>query len=254
MATVLVSSIEPNAILREALKCAGARCITWPRLYIDAPKDDSRLAEAIGNLFGYDWVILKNLRAAHYFLRALQQQHSPDALDTTRVLAVGQITAEQAIELQIHVDIALDRFATAEICDSVRSYVTDNDVARLNILSPSAQVTRETFEEQFEAAGARIDSVATYQTTPDFDHLVRLKALLAGEAIDCVVFTSADEIDEFAAVFDTDDLLRLLSAVSVICLDGPIAKAAKRFGLSQTIIPSRPSFEAVADLIAGQQT
>ena len=248
MTSVLISPGHSNRTLASALQNLDTRCLTWPRLYIDAPRDDAHLSEALENLFGYDWVILKNLHAADYFLRAFRQR-SPDALDTSRVLAVGQITAERAAELQIHVDIVLERFAAAEIYDAVRKYVGDDESARLNVLVPSASVIREAFEEQFEAAGARVDSVTTYQTTPDFDQLTRLKALLAGEAIDYVVFTSADEIDEFAAVFDTDDLPRVLGAVSIICLDESMVKAAKRFGLSQAIAPSRPSSEAVAHLI-----
>ncbi|HYX29523.1 MAG TPA: uroporphyrinogen-III synthase [Pyrinomonadaceae bacterium] len=253
MTGVLISPRDSNRPLVGALENSDSRCITWPRLCIDAPRDDARLIEAIEHLFGYDWVILKNLRAAHYFLKALQQ-HSPDPLDSLRVLAVGQTTAEKLAELQNHVDIVLERFATSEIYDAVRRYVGDDESTRLNILVPGANVFREAFEEQFAAAGARVDSVAAYQTTPDLDHLTRLKALLAGEAIDYVVFACADEIDELAAVFDINDLQRVLGAVSVVCLDESIVKAAKLFGLAKVIAPSRPSFEAVTDLIARLQT
>ena len=104
-------------------------------------------------------------QAAEYFLRAFLQSYPAEALDTSRVVAVGANTAAKAGEFRIHVDIALERFATGDIYDAIKSYVGDNDCARLNLLVPSAKLIREAFEEQFEAAGARVDSVAAYRTT-----------------------------------------------------------------------------------------
>jgi len=248
MSTVLVSADSSQELVR-TLERAGARCLAWPGLLIEPPADASPLREAIENLFGYDWVVLKNLRAANYFLQALRQQRTPDALDTLRVVAVGQITSEKAAEFQIHVDIALERFATAEIYDAVQSYVGNKESTRLNILSPSANVIREAFEEQFAAGGARVDSVAAYQTTPDSIQLTKLKALLTGDSVDQIVFTSTAQLDEFAGVFDTDDLGRLLGGISVACLDQEIATIARRFGLSESVWPPQASFDSLADLV-----
>ena len=47
-----------------------------------------------------------------------------------------------------------------------------------------------------------------------------------GGGIDCVVFTSSSEVHEFAAVFDTNDLSRLLQGAAVVCIDGSATQAA----------------------------
>jgi uroporphyrinogen-III synthase len=253
MSTVLVSPADSSQALVRTLDSAGARCLTWPALLIEPPDDTSPLGEAIENLFGYDWLILKNVRSAEYFLKALQQQRAPDALDTLRVVALGQSTSEKAAEFQVHVDIAFERFANAEIYDAVQSYVGDKG-ARLNILAPSANVIRESFEEQFAAGGARVDSIAAYRTTSDSIQLTKIKALLTGEAIDCAVFTSTAEFDELACVFDTDDLARFLRQVTIICADQSTAQAASDFGLRQTLVPAEPSMDEVANLIKSIQS
>jgi len=201
------------------------------------------LRDAIDNLFGYDWLILKNARAAEYFLRRFLETHRPDQLDQLRVLTIGSEAAERVAEFQIHVDIALDRFAREHSCREVESYVARGNLARLNVLVPSANVTREAFEEEFADAGARVDSIAVYRTTSGSDQLPRLKALLAGAAIDFIRFASASEIGECAALFDTDDLGRLLSGVTVVCLDEATVKTANEFGLSQTSTPSASGLE-----------
>src|SRR5256885_2324966 len=100
--------------LATSLEKSGARVWAWPALAIDEPDDDSLLSEAINNLFGYDWLILKNAYAADYFLRRFLRDHQPEELEELRVLTIGSEAAEKASELCVHVDIALDRFANAK--------------------------------------------------------------------------------------------------------------------------------------------
>ena len=251
MTTVLISPAESGRRLARIFEQSDARCLTWPVLNLDSPIDEAQLREAIENLFGYDWLILKSRTAAEYFLRAFQSRHSVAALDTLRVLALGQETAARAGEFQIHVDIILERFAIAEVYSSINSYVGDNDSARLNLLVPSATLTRESFADQFEESGARVDAIAAYRTTAAPEQLARLKALLAGEAIDYIAINDAGEINELAALFDTDDLGQLFRGVSVICLNEGTAETADNFGLRQTITPSNVGFESLHELIAG---
>jgi uroporphyrinogen-III synthase len=80
-----------------------------------------------------------------------------------------------------------------------------------------------------------------------------LKALITGGGIDFVAFTQAHGVGEFASLFDTDDLSRLLAGVSVACLDEATSRAAKGLGLVGLLVPAEPSVSAFADLIAGRR-
>jgi uroporphyrinogen III methyltransferase/synthase len=249
MSTVLVSPADPNQALSATLKQSGVRCLSSPHLQVGPPCDDSQLRDAIENIFGYDWLILKNPRAAEYFVRSFLADHRQDELDELRILTIGSETSEQANSFQIHVDIAIERFATGTVYDALKDYVGDVEPARLNVLIPNANISRELFEEQLEAGGARVDSVATYRTCSNSDELTKLKTLLAGGGIDGVAFSSASSIDEFAYLFDTEDLQRLLQGVEVFCADQLTTQAANEFGLSQTSMPSSPSADHLVDLI-----
>jgi len=249
MSTVLVSPADPNQALSAALEQSGVRCIPSPRLQIGTPGDDSQLREAIENIFGYDWLILKNPRAAEYFIRSFLEDQRQDELDELRILTIGSETSEQANRFQIHVDIAIERFAAGTAYGALRDYVGDVELARLNVMIPNANIRSELFAEQLDAGGARVDSVAAYRTCSNTDELTRLKALLAGGGIDGVVFRCASEIDEFARLFDTDDLQRLLQGIEVFCADQSTTQTANEFGLSHTLMPSAPSVERLVDLI-----
>ena len=249
MTNVLLSPDASDRELATALEKSGVRVWTWPLLAIGAPADDSSLREAIENVFGYDWLILKNARAADYFIRSFLAEHPPEELDELRVLAIGSETCDKTSELHIHVDIAVERFATNKVYGEIQSYVGDVEIARLNVLVPNASSSRECFEELLEADGARVDSVTAYRTCSHSDELAKLKALINGGGIDCLAFTGASALNELACLFDTDDLPRLLTGVAVICRDQTTAEAASEFGLAQTLTPSETSLDRLADLI-----
>jgi uroporphyrinogen-III synthase len=242
MISVLLSPYVADRELATSLERAGARVWAWPELAIDNPDNEASLSEAISNLFGYDWLILKHAQAADYFLRRFLTEHQPEELEALRVLTIGPEAAEKASELHVHVDIALDRFSNARLFSEIDSYCDNlQSLARLNFLVPSASVTREHFEQQLEDAGARVDSVATYRTCSDGTKLTELRTLLIGGAVDCLAFTNPSAISEFAALFDTDDLGRLLAGVAIACRDTATNAAANEFGLTETLRPSDAS-------------
>ena len=250
MISVLLSPSEADRELAAPLEKSGARVWTWPALAIDEPGDDSSLSEAINNLFGYDWLILKNAHAADYFLGSFLRDHQPEELEELRVLTIGSEAAEKASARRVHVDITLDRFANAKLYSEIESYCENREsLARLNFLVPSASVTRERFEQELEDAGGRVDSVNAYQTCSDDRHLAQIKALLAGGGIDCVSFAKPSAISEFAELFDTDDLARLLAGVTIAGRDEATRAVAIEFGLTETLRPLEPSVRALVNLI-----
>jgi len=242
MISVLLSPSVADRELAISLEGSGARVWAWPELAIDDRANDASLSEAINSLFGYDWLILKNALAADYFLRRFLTEHQPEELEELRLLTIGPEAAERASELRVHVDIALDRFSNARLFSEIDAYCDNREsLTRLNFLVPSASISREQFEQQLEDAGARVDSVSTYRTCADGAKLTELRTLLIGGAIDCLTFTNPSTISEFAALFDTDDLGRLLAGITIVCRDEATNAAANAFGLTETLRPTDPS-------------
>jgi uroporphyrinogen-III synthase len=230
MTSVLISPRDPE--FAGVYAPSDRRVFTWPELDVAESNNNFSLDESIDHLFGYDWLILKNERAAEFFLRRLiELKHHTASLDEVHVLAIGEATVAKLVDAQVHVDISLDRHAQNSLVVSLRSYVGgEESLASLNLLVPSANITHEAFESELEEGGARVDCVAAYRTTSDARRMAELNALLAGGGIDAVIFRDAPSVDEFARVFDTDDLPRVLRGVSVIC-DEAARAAASEFGL-----------------------
>ena len=231
MTSVLISPSDHEFAAADAQ--SGRRVFIWPELDLAELNDNFSLDESIDHLFGYDWLILKNERAAEFFLRRVMEvKHHMVSLDEVHVLAIGEATVAKLIDAQVHVDISLDRHTNDSLVASLRSYVGgEESIAGLNLLFPSANLTHEAFEAELEESGARVDCVTAYRTTSDTRRMAELNALLAGGGIDAVIFRNSQSVEEFARVFDTDDLPRLLRGVSVICDDEAAQATAAEFGL-----------------------
>jgi len=227
MTTVLISPRHHE--FAAAYEQSGGRVFMWPELDVAELNDNFSLDESIDHLFGYDWLILKNERAAEFFLRRLLVvKHHTANLDEVHVLAIGEATVAKLVDAHVHVDISLDRHMNSSLVASLRSYAGgEESLASLNLLFPSANLTHEEFEVELKECGARIDCVAAYRTTLDTRRMAELNALLAGGGIDAVIFRDSQSVEEFARVFDTDDLPRVLRGVSIICDDAARAAAAE---------------------------
>ena len=230
--TVLVSPNEARGELATQLTRQGARVLSWPILDVRELDHSQALDEGIENLFGYDWIIFNNANAAIFFLRRFQTLgHEISELDILRVCGVGEETVHKLEESQIHTDVIPDRLSTRAIVDAIEAYVGGRDRIRgLNVLVPGGSIARGYLQEALEDTGGRVDLVASYRTSAAND-LARVGALLAGGGIDCVAFTTASDVHEFAGVFDTNDLDLVLAGVAVACIDEITAKAANGFGL-----------------------
>ena len=238
MTSVLISPRHHE--FAAACEQSGRRVFTWPELDVAELNNNFSLDESIDHLFGYDWLILKNERAAEFFLRRLiEAKHHTASLDEVHVLAIGEATVAKLVDAQVHVDISLDRHTKNSLVASLRSHVGgEESLASLNLLFPSANITHEAFEAELSERGARVDCVAAYRTTSDTRRMAELNALLTGGGIDAVIFHDSPSVEEFARVFDTDDLQRVLRGVSVICDDEAAGATAAEFGLKPPYLTS----------------
>jgi uroporphyrinogen III methyltransferase / synthase len=248
--TFLFSPNQPAGELATDLTGHGARVLGWPKLDTGEPGDYEGFDEAIENLFGYDWLIFQNALAVNYFLgRWHTLGHQISELDSLRVCGVGEEASAGIEESQVHVDVIPNGHSFQTTVDAIESYVGGPEALRgLNFLVPGASNSRVYLQEALEAAGARVDLVTAYRTCAVNDpEPGRIDALITGGGIDCIVFESPAELRAFAAVFDTNDLGRLLAGVIVACSDTTMQTAAT-FNLTADIVGQ--GSEALSQAIA----
>ena len=73
--------------------------------------------------------------------------------------------------------------------------------------------------------------------------------MLAGSA-DCIAFTSSSTVKNLALLFDTHDLSKILSGVTIACIGDVTAATAAEYGLQVDVQPSHFTTADLARAIA----
>lgn len=252
--TVVITRARAQAEqFADELERYGARVISCPTIEIVEPDNYELLDEAIDNLYGYDWLIFTSVNGVKYFLlRLTERGHNAHELDDIRVCAIGESTATSLRDALIHVDVVPERFKAEGVFKALSDYLGDAEAFKsLNFLIPRAAAARDYLPLALEEAGARVDVVPTYRTVkPHTPELGRVAALLEGGAIDCVAFTSSSSVTNFAQLFDTLDLHKLLNGVAVACIGDITASTAVQFGLRVDIQPDEHTIRKLSAAIA----
>lgn len=236
-----------------ALEAHGARVVACPTIEIVAPESYAPLDEAIENIFGYDWIIFTSVNGVEHFLARLEAQGKEvGELDGLRVCAIGEATSEKLVAAHVHVDVVPQKFQAEGVFAALETYLGGRDhFENLNFLLPRAAVARDYLPNALEEAEARVDVVAAYRTIrPATTDRARIEALLVGGGIDCITFTSASTVHNFAQLFDTRDLRPLLVGVRVACIGEITAGTAAEYGLRTDIQPAEFTAPALARSIA----
>lgn len=230
----------------------GAKVIICPTIEIAEPESYERLDEAINHLYGYDWLIFTSANAIEYFLRRLNARGVGVAeLDEIKVCAIGQASADKLRDAHVHVDVIPSQSKAEGVFEALSEFVGGAEhLHGLNILLPRAAVGRDYLPKALEDAGARVDVVTAYRTVvPDNLDRGRLSAMLAGSA-DCIAFTSSSTVKNLALLFDTHDLGKVLSGLTIACIGDVTTATAEEFGLSVQIQPPQSTIKDLAKAIA----
>jgi uroporphyrinogen III methyltransferase/synthase len=234
------------------LESYGANVIVCPTIEIAEPESYERLDEAIDHLYGYDWLIFTSANAIDFFLRRLNTRGlKVEDLDEIKVCAIGPASADKLRDAHVHVDVIPSQAKAEGVFAALSEFVGGNEQLHgLNILLPRAAVGRDYLPKALEDAGARVDVVTAYRTVvPENLDRGKLSAMLAGSA-DCIAFTSSSTVKNFALLFDTHDLSKVLSGVTVACIGEITAETAREHGLKTDIQPAHFTVKDLAKSIA----
>jgi uroporphyrinogen III methyltransferase/synthase len=252
--TVMITRArEQAAEFAAELESYGARVVACPTIEIVPPESYAQLDEAVDNLFGYDWLVLTSANAVEHFLARLSAAGKDvSELDSLRVCAIGEATAGRLVAAHVHVDVVPEKSRAEGVFEALENFLGGRgEFEGLNFLMPRAAVARDFLPRALEAAGARVDVVTAYRTArPETTDRARAEALLVGGGVDCVTFMSSSTVHNFAQLFDTHDLRRMLSGVRVACIGGVTAETAAEYGLGADIVPAASNARSLARAVA----
>lgn len=233
---VVTRAREQASQLRAMLEIAGARVIEAPAIRIEA-LDQGPLYAALGNLAGYDWLVVTSRNAVDLLWAAVRELGlDARAFASAKLCAVGPATADALLAHGLAVDVIPDRYVAEGVIEKLRER---DDVRGARVLFVRAAGARELLPTALRDMGANVDEVEIYRTVPDLSGLDTLRDALDAGAVDVVTFTSASTVRHFVDALGAERA-RTVRGASI----GPITSdAARELGVPVAI-------EAVESTIA----
>lgn len=228
--------------LSELLRARGAEVVEVPAIRI-APLDQRPLQQALTKADSYGWLVVTSRNAVSLMWDALRAiGRDVRALRSVKLCAIGPGTADALLERGLAVDVVPERFIGEGVVDALRLRA---DVRGSRVLFPRARGARELLPVALREMGAQVDEIEIYRSVPDVATAHDVRALLDGDAIDAVTFTSASTVRHFVDAVG-DAAARRARAISI----GPVTSDALRAaGLEPVCEAAEARMPALVDAV-----
>jgi uroporphyrinogen III methyltransferase/synthase len=204
--------------LAQPLAALGAEVVLLPVIAIAPPENPEPLAQAIGQIDSYDWIIFTSTNG----VRALGQQNC-----RARIATVGAATREFAESNGWEVAVTPETY----VAEALLGALNTEPLQGKRILIPTALVTRDVVREELTRRGATVEVVEAYRNVLPPDAAFQAETIFQVPYPDWITFASSSAVENLT---DLVPLQRLQQ--SKIASIGPItSKTIRARGLNVTV-------------------
>jgi uroporphyrinogen III methyltransferase/synthase len=246
---VVTRTREQASGLSRHLTELGADVLEIPTIRITGPSQREVLAEAMGGLGGYQWLVFTSPNGVtsffDYYFKAFDDIRG---LGCVRLAAVGPATAAKLKELHLSVDAMPDKYVAKDIAKSIAA---KDDLENLRILLLRAEVANPELPKLLEEQGAIVDDVAVYQTVPETEDVTGSAARLMEDGADWLTFASSSAVENFHARFNLPALLKKFPNLKTASIGPETTKALVALGLQPTVEAKQHTIDGLVRAVQG---
>ncbi len=248
---VVTRTREQASELAHQLTELGADVLEIPTIKIVAPKRQELVAEMMGGLGSYQWMVFTSPNGVtsffDYFFKAFDDLRS---IGGVRIAAVGPATAAKLKELHLSVDAMPDKYVAKDISKAIAA---KDDLENLRVLLLRAEVANLELPKLLEDQGAIVDDVAVYQTVPETEDLTGAAARLVAEGADWLTFASSSAVENFHARFPLPELLKKFPALKTASIGPETTKALVALGLQPTVEAKQHTIDGLVKAVQARR-
>ena len=248
---VVTRTREQASELAQQLGELGADVLEIPTIKIVAPTQLAVVAETIGGLGSYQWIVFTSPNGVtsffDYFFKAFDDIRG---LGCVRIAAVGPATAAKLKELHLSVDAMPDKYVAKDISKAIAA---KDDLENLRILLLRAEVANPELPRLLEDEGAIVDDVAVYQTVPETEDVTGAAARLLEDGADWLTFASSSAVENFNARFNLPQLLRKFPDLKTASIGPETTKALVALGLKPTVEAKQHTIDGLVQALRAKR-
>ncbi len=247
---VVTRAREQASALTDRLAELGARVIETPAIRVVPTEDTGALDAAIGRISSYDFAAFTSVNGVErFFGRLFDAGLDCRALSGVKIAAIGPATSARLRDFGIVTDILPETYRAESVAEAFGRL----DMRGKRVLLPRAEGARPVLPVELKKMGAAVDEIVIYRSVPDGSGKDGLMRELSEGRVDMVTFSSSSTVTNFAALFATGDLKRLMEGVKVAAI-GPItADTARSLGLSVSITAEEYTIDGLVKAIVQGQ-
>src|SRR4051812_13031356 len=244
---VVTRTREQASELSKMLSDAGAEVLEIPTIKIVAPDDHQDLVDVLVGIGSYDWLVFTSPNGVSaffdYFFKTYDDVRD---LGAVQIAAVGPGTAAKLKDLHLKVDLMPEQYVASKIASAFEKY---ESIDNLKMLLLRAQVANPELPKALEEAGAIVDDVACYKTTPETDDRTGTVAAMLEAGADWITFTSSSTVENFHARFDLPKLTKQWPKMKLASIGPETTKALTALGLTPNVEAKEHTIDGLARAI-----
>jgi uroporphyrinogen-III synthase len=194
----------------------GAVPVLFPTIEIRPLQDWAALDRALSQIDRYAWLVFTSVNTVEAVWDRLRALGRSGLGDVARIAAIGPATAQALGDRGATIDAMPETHGGAAIAAAL------GELARRPVLLPRSDIGRVETAESLRAAGAVVEEIVAYHTTPARPDPDGLEALHG--TVDAVTFTSPSTVRNFMTL--AGPASRELLARTLIACIGPATAAA----------------------------
>lgn len=220
---------DSNQKLFKRLSEQGAEVILFPvPELLEIPFEE----KIFQNLSDFEWIIFTDIFAAEFFLRRAEEtQMDLFELDSLRICAAGESVSDRLRFVQVHSDVIPAKSFPADVFSALREYVSDEEeLKKLKYLIVCRQSAKSGLFKIFKQNEMNVTELPVYRMSfSERENLPKLKALLAGGAIDEFVFSSPEDVLFLKNLLQAEDFRKLISDIKLSSSDAVTSQTLFEF-------------------------
>ncbi len=215
------------------LAAFGATPLLFPLIRIEPEPEGPTIAEAIGALASFQWLVFTSANGVEHFLSRLESAGAgggariAERLRTARIAAVGKKTAEALGSRGIAVDLVAGEATGSALARELAARLAGESV---RVLLPRAREGGEDLAAGLRERGAAVTDLPVYRTVAAQPSEAERAAVREG--VDALLFASGSAVRAFTEIAAREPAIdAAASRAALICIGPSTSEAARSRGL-----------------------
>jgi uroporphyrinogen-III synthase len=174
---------------------------------------------------GFDWLVFTDCYAVEYFLQMLTDNELDKfELDNLRICAIGEAVSDKLRMFQIHADVIPSKLDTQNVFRAICDYRSPTEL-RFLITEKNTKLA-----DLLRTANTEVTEISIYRTTVVAES-AKLKVLIQNGAIDEVIFTSPNEVNDWKLLVSPNDFSLSFNDILPTAIDAQTFQYLYEYGL-----------------------